>query len=143
MAHTCTGPQPPAHKLLGAKSDYYGPIHNPEASKVKIEMNCSWNLPTIAIPPFNLQKCSPVSYTRNSISGISQADFSEPILSGSSTFCTSMYSTSSTTSHSCWQTSALPFLPHPPKCAQLQQASAGQSSSSSLLYGAFFFFFFF
>ncbi|GJN18960.1 hypothetical protein PR202_gb06182 [Eleusine coracana subsp. coracana] len=48
-----------------------------------------------------------------------------------------MYSTSSTNYNTCRQTSALPFLPHPPKCAQQQQHSAGQSSSSSsLLYGA-------
>ncbi|GJM90168.1 hypothetical protein PR202_ga06425 [Eleusine coracana subsp. coracana] len=48
-----------------------------------------------------------------------------------------MYSTSSTNYNTCRQTSALPFLPHPPKCAQQQQHLAGQSSSSSsLLYGA-------
>ncbi|KAK3152114.1 hypothetical protein QOZ80_2BG0154610 [Eleusine coracana subsp. coracana] len=135
MAHTCTAPQHSAHKLLSAKSKQCGSIHNPEAAKVKTEINCSSNLPTTHL--FDLQKVSPVSDAENSISHISQADFSETILSSSSTFCTSMYSTSSTNYNTCRQTSALPFLPHPPKCAQQQQHSAGQSSSSSsLLYGA-------
>lgn len=131
MAHTCT-----AHKLLSAKSELCGSIQNPETSKIKTEINCSSSLP--AIPPFDLQKCSPVSNTENSISRTSQDNFSVPILSSSSTFCTSMYSISSENSNTCQQTSTLPFLPHPPKCGQQQQqASAEQSSSSSsLLYGA-------
>jgi hypothetical protein len=43
-----------------------------------------------------------------------------------------------TSSGSCRQKGALPFLPHPPKCEeQQQQISARQpSSSSSLLFGA-------
>lgn len=88
--------------------------------------------------PFDLQRCSSISNTENSISRISQADSSKPILSRSSTFCTSMYSTSSANSNSCRQTSALPFLPHPPRCAQQQQQTSAEqsSSSSSLLYSA-------
>ena len=70
--------------------------------------------------------------------GASQAELLDPILpSSSSTFCTSMYSSSSTNSKSCRQAGALPFLPHPPKCEQKQQQTSGgqSSSSSSLLFG--------
>ena len=70
--------------------------------------------------------------------GASQAELSDPISpSSSSTFCTSMYSSSSTNSKSCRQAGALPFLPHPPKCEQKQQQTSGgqSSSSSSLLFG--------
>lgn len=69
--------------------------------------------------------------------GASQSELSDPISpSNSSTFCTSMYSSSSSrNSKSCRQADALPFLPHPPKSEQ-QQTSGGQSSSSSsLLFG--------
>nr|WJL93850.1 phosphate starvation response 3 [Saccharum hybrid cultivar] len=70
--------------------------------------------------------------------GASQAELLDPISpSSSSTFCTSMYSSSSTNSKSCQQAGALPFLPHPPKCEQKQQQTSGgqSSSSSSLLFG--------
>jgi len=48
-----------------------------------------------------------------------------------------MFSSFKTSSESCRQKGALPFLPHPPKCEQQQpQTSARQSSSSSsLLFG--------
>ncbi|KAF7088583.1 hypothetical protein CFC21_091677 [Triticum aestivum] len=62
-------------------------------------------------------------------SRVSYADLSDPNSSSSSTFCTSMYSSSST------KPSGFSFLPHPSKCEQ-QQVSAAKSSSSSLLFAA-------
>lgn len=67
--------------------------------------------------------------------GASQAELPDPISpSNASTFCTSMYSSSSAaaadSSKSCRQAGDLPFLPHPPKREQQQQQS---SSSPSLL----------
>ncbi|TVU33483.1 hypothetical protein EJB05_25305 [Eragrostis curvula] len=134
MAHICTAPQPSAHKLLNAKSDQCGSTHNPESSNIKTEISCSSSPPKIL--PSDLQRYSPNSNPENPISGISQTNFSEPILPSSSTFCTSMYSTSSTNSMSCRQMRHLPFLPHPPKCEQQQQTSSGQPSSpSSMFFG--------
>ncbi|KAL6629185.1 hypothetical protein ACP70R_028950 [Stipagrostis hirtigluma subsp. patula] len=136
MAHTCTAPQPSAHQLLNAKSDHCGSVHDPQSfSNLKTEMIPSSSQAKIL--PFDLQKCSPESNPENSLSRVSQTEFSNPISSSSSTFCTSMYSSVSTNFESCRQSSALPFLPHPPKCEQQQQISAGQSSnSSSVLHGA-------
>ncbi|KAF7083448.1 hypothetical protein CFC21_087240 [Triticum aestivum] len=62
-------------------------------------------------------------------SRVSYADLSDPNSSSSSTFCTSMYSSSST------KPSGFSFLPHPSKCEQ-QQVSAAKSLSSSLLFAA-------
>ncbi|KAF0925097.1 hypothetical protein E2562_015387 [Oryza meyeriana var. granulata] len=56
------------------------------------------------------------------------------MLSSSSTFCTSLYTSSSRDSDSCRKNGALPFLLHP-KCEQ-QQNSAGQTSSSLLVLDA-------
>uniref|UniRef100_M8BGY6 Uncharacterized protein n=1 Tax=Aegilops tauschii TaxID=37682 RepID=M8BGY6_AEGTA len=69
------------------------------------------------------------------VSRVSYADLPDQISSSSSTFYASMYSSSSTNSKLCRQTSSLPFLPHPPKCEQ-QQFSAAQSSFSALLFAA-------
>ncbi|WVZ77931.1 hypothetical protein U9M48_025724 [Paspalum notatum var. saurae] len=125
MAHTCTAPHPSAHQLFIAKYDCCGSPHDPQSScaaaqssNVRAETIHSSSLPKIL--PFDLQKCSPGSNIESTVSGVSQAKLSEPILSSSSTFCTSMYSSSN--SKSCQETGALPFLPHPPKCEQ-QQAS--------------------
>uniref|UniRef100_A0ACD5TCI6 Uncharacterized protein n=1 Tax=Avena sativa TaxID=4498 RepID=A0ACD5TCI6_AVESA len=87
--------------------------------------------------PFELQKyySATDSDVGRSISLVSQADLADPILSSSSTFCASMYSSSSTNIESWRQTGGLPFLPHPPRCEQ-QHSSAGQSSNSSLLLAA-------
>ncbi|KAJ1277845.1 hypothetical protein BS78_04G034300 [Paspalum vaginatum] len=139
MAHTCTAPQPSAHQLFIAKYDCCGSPHDPQSScaaaqssNIRAETIRSSSLPKIL--PFDLQKCSPGSNIESAVSRVSQAELSDPISSCSSTFCTSMYSSSSN-SKSCQQTGALAFLPHPPKCEQ-QQASVGQSSSSSsLLFG--------
>lgn len=125
MAHTCTAPQPSAHQLLSAQ-------HDPLPS-------CAASQPS-KILPFDLQKCTPDSTNGTPVSRVSQAGLLSkgPISpSSSSTFCTSMYSSSSTNSKSCQQAGALPFLPHPPKCEQKQQQTSGgrSSSSSSLLFG--------
>ncbi|PUZ74003.1 hypothetical protein GQ55_1G031400 [Panicum hallii var. hallii] len=142
MDHTCTAPQPSAHSLFRAKSDHCGSAHDPQSScasaqssSVKSEMVGSLSLTKIL--PLDLHKRSPESNPERSASRASQAQLSDPISSSSSTFCTSMFSLK-TSSGSCRQKGALPFLPHPPKCEeQQQQISARQaSSSSSLLFGA-------
>lgn len=136
MVHTCTAPQPSAHQLFSAKIDRCGSPNDPQSSCAAAQSSKaihSSSLPKIL--PFDLQKCSPES----SVSHISQAELSDPISSSSSTFCTSMYSSSSTNSKSCQQTGTLSFLPHPHKCEQKQQqqqTSCGHSSSSaSRLFG--------
>ncbi|RLN09783.1 protein PHR1-LIKE 1-like [Panicum miliaceum] len=142
MAHTCTTPQPSAHSLFSAKSDHCGSSHDPlsscasaQSSSVKSEMVGSLSLTKIL--PLDLHKRSPESNPERSASRASQAQLSDPTSSSSSTFCTSMFSSFKTSSESCRQKGALPFLPHPPKCKQRQQISARQSSSSSsLLFGA-------
>jgi len=143
MAQTCTTPQPSAHSLFSAKSDHCGSAYDPQSScasaqssSVKSEMIGSLSLTKI-LPP-DLHKRSPESNPESSASRASQAQLSDPISSSSSTFCTSMFSSFKTSSESCRQKGALPFLPHPPKCEQQQpQISARQSSSSSsLLFGA-------
>jgi len=125
MAHTRTAPQPSAHQLLSAPHDLL-PSSSCAASQ------------SSKILPFDLQKCSPDSTNGTPVSRVSQAGLLSKDLvspSSSSTFCTSMYSSSSTNSKSCRQADALPFLPHPPK-SEHQQTSGGQSSSSSsLLFG--------
>jgi len=90
------------------------------------------------ILPLDLHKRSPESNPERSASRASQTQLSDPVSSSSSsTFHTSMFSSFRTSSESCRQKGALPFLPHPPKCEQQQQISAQQSSSSSsLLFGA-------
>ncbi|XP_062224113.1 protein PHOSPHATE STARVATION RESPONSE 3-like [Phragmites australis] len=134
MTHTCTAPQPSAHQLFNAKSDHCGSTNDPQSSNIKTEIIRWSSLPKI--PPFELQKFGPDYNPENPVSRVLQAKLSDPMSSSSSTFCTSMYSSFPTNSGSCRQTSALPFLPHPPKYEQ-QQISAGQSSSSSsLLFGA-------
>lgn len=82
--------------------------------------------------PYNQRKLSADSELRNSLSPMSNPQYSEPMFSRSSTFCTRLYLSSSTSSMSCRQLSNLPFLPHPPKSEQL--ASPGKSSSPPLLY---------
>ncbi|KAJ6813329.1 protein PHOSPHATE STARVATION RESPONSE 3 isoform X1 [Iris pallida] len=82
--------------------------------------------------PYNQRKLSPDSELRNSLSHMSNPQYSEPMFSRSSTFCTRLYLSSSTSSMTCRQLSNLPFLPHPPKSEQL--ASPGKSSSPPLLY---------
>lgn len=78
---------------------------------------------------------SDIYSSADDVSRVSYADLPDPISSSSSTFCASMYSSSSTNSKLCRQISGLPFLPHPPKCEQ-QQFSAAQSSISALLFAA-------
>ncbi|OQU84339.1 hypothetical protein SORBI_3004G036500 [Sorghum bicolor] len=116
MAHTRTAPQPSAHQLLSAPHDLL-PSSSCAASQ------------SSKILPFDLQKCSPDSTNGTPVSRVSQAGLLSKDLvspSSSSTFCTSMYSSSSTNSKSCRQADALPFLPHPPK-SEHQQTSGGGS----------------
>jgi len=144
MAQTCTTPQPSAHSLFSAKSDHCGSAYDPQSScasaqssSVKSEMIGSLSLTKIL--PLDLHKRSPESNPERSASRASQTQLSDPVSSSSSsTFHTSMFSSFRTSSESCRQKGALPFLPHPPKCEQQQpQISARQSSSSSsLLFGA-------
>ncbi|CAD5188548.1 unnamed protein product [Musa acuminata subsp. malaccensis] len=63
---------------------------------------------------------------------VSHSQCSDHMFSRSSTFCTSLYSSSSAISESSRKLSSSPFLPHPPKCEK--QNSAVQLSSSPLLF---------
>ncbi|RRT72530.1 hypothetical protein B296_00030124 [Ensete ventricosum] len=58
---------------------------------------------------------------------VSHSQCSDRMFSRSSTFCTSLYSSSSAISESYQKLSSSPFLPHPPKCEK--QNSVVQSSS--------------
>ncbi|CAM0947046.1 unnamed protein product [Alopecurus aequalis] len=136
MAHTCNASQPSVGQIFRAKSDMCGcanhspPSHATQSSNIRTELIHSSSVAKIL--PFQLQKCSTTeSHLGRPISCISQADLAHPVLSSSSTFCTSLYSSSSTKIKSCLQTSGLPFLPHPPK--QEQQHA---SSSSIFLFAA-------
>jgi len=122
------------HKLFDAKLDHHSLMDGTSAStsqssNIKTELIRSSSLSrSLSV---NLQKRSPESDPESPQSHVSHPKFSEPMFSNSSTFCTSLFSSSSTKTEPCHQMGTLPFLPHPPKCEQ--QVSAGQSSSSSLL----------
>uniref|UniRef100_A0ACD5Z738 Uncharacterized protein n=1 Tax=Avena sativa TaxID=4498 RepID=A0ACD5Z738_AVESA len=142
MAHTCNAAQPTVHQRFNARCDLCGlangspPSCTTQPSSIKTELICSSSVSEML--PSELQKYSATDFDpRRSISRVSQADLglADPILSSSSIFCASMYSSSSTSIESWRQTSSLPFLPHPPKCEQ-HSSSRGQSSSSPLLLAA-------
>ncbi|CAN6176877.1 unnamed protein product [Urochloa humidicola] len=132
--HACASTQTSVHKLFDAKSDHRLLIDDTlsstsQSSNIKTELIRSSSLSrSLSI---NLQKRSPESDPESPMSHISHPKFSDPILSNSSTFCTSLFSSSSKNTDPCRQMGTLPFLPHPPMCEQ--QVSAGHSSSSSLL----------
>ncbi|CAL4966518.1 unnamed protein product [Urochloa decumbens] len=132
--HACTSTQTSVHKLFDAKSDHGLLIDDTlsstsQSSNIKTELIRSSSLSrSLSV---NLQKRSPESDPESPLSHISHPKFSDPILSNSLTFCTSLFSSSSKNTDPCRQIGTLPFLPHPPKCEQ--QVSAGYSSSSSLL----------
>ncbi|KAJ3698658.1 hypothetical protein LUZ61_002363 [Rhynchospora tenuis] len=70
--------------------------------------------------PISVEPESPISH-------VSHPSFSDPIFSRSSTFCTSLYSSSSASPEPCKHMSNLPFLPHPspsPKSVQPQKQSS-------------------
>lgn len=73
------------------------------------------------------------------ISHVSNPNFSDAVFSRCSTFCTSLYSSSSTSLEPCKHMSSLPFLPHPspsPKSVQRQQQSSifsGDGTSSEMV----------
>ncbi|WOL08531.1 hypothetical protein Cni_G17284 [Canna indica] len=79
-----------------------------------------------------LKKSSPEIETASPLSYVSCPQHTDDTFSRSSTFCTSLYSSSSTSLESCGKLSNLPFLPHPQKCEK--QCLAVQSSNSSLLF---------
>lgn len=79
-----------------------------------------------------LHKSNLESYPGSNYSSVGHPQYSEHVHSQSSTFCTSLFSSSSINSDSCRKLSQLPFLPHPPKCEQ--QNSAVLSSNSPLLF---------
>uniref|UniRef100_A0A0D9YM35 HTH myb-type domain-containing protein n=1 Tax=Oryza glumipatula TaxID=40148 RepID=A0A0D9YM35_9ORYZ len=134
IAQAYTVPQPSAHVLSNANYDLCGSTNSTslscaiQSSNIKTESISSSSLPKIL--PFSTD-----SNGESSLSRMSQAEFSDPILSSSSTFCTSLYTSSPMNSGSCRKTGYLPFLPQPPKCEQ-QENSAGQSSSSLMLLDA-------
>lgn len=136
IAQAYTVPQPSAHVLSNANYDY-----DLCGSTNSTSLSCaiqSSNIKTESISSSSLPKILPFSTDSNgesSLSRMSQAEFSDPILSSSSTFCTSLYTSSPMNSGSCRKTGYLPFLPQPPKCEQ-QQNSVGQSSSSLMLLDA-------
>ena len=118
-----------------ACANYLSPSRTTQSSNIKTELIRSSSVAKIL--PFQLQKFSTTeSNLGRPISCSSQADLADPVLSTSSTFCASLYSSSSRNVKSCLQTSGLPFLPHPPKREEQSHSSAGQSSSSSLLFAA-------
>ncbi|KAG2614067.1 hypothetical protein PVAP13_4KG376602 [Panicum virgatum] len=134
IVHACTSTQTSVHKLFDAKLDHGFLIDDTlsstsQSSNIKTELIRTSSLSrSLSV---NLQKRSPESDPESPLSHVSHPKFSDPILSNSSTFCTSLFSSSSKNTDPCRQMGTLPFLPHPPKCEQ--QVSAGQSSSSSLL----------
>ncbi|KAL5225262.1 hypothetical protein ABZP36_011901 [Zizania latifolia] len=121
-----------ARRLFNAKLDQQGLMDDnlsstSQSSNIKIELIRSSSLPNLL--PF--QKRSSESEPESPLSHVAQhPNVSEPVFSNSSTFCTSLFSSSSTGSGPSRQMGTLPFLPHP---KWEQQVSAGQSSSSSLL----------
>ena len=125
---------PSVHKLFDAKLDHHSLMDDTlastsQSSNIKTELIRSSSLSrSLSV---NLQKRSPESDPDSPQSHVSHPKYSEPMFSNSSTFCTSLFSSSSTKTEPCRQMGTLPFLPHPPKCEQ--HVSAGQSSSSSLL----------
>uniref|UniRef100_A0A453SNT0 Uncharacterized protein n=1 Tax=Aegilops tauschii subsp. strangulata TaxID=200361 RepID=A0A453SNT0_AEGTS len=133
-SYACGSAQSSVHKLLDAKLDHLGLLDDnlsstSQSSDIKTELIRTSSLGRSSLP-FNLQRRSPEPDPESPLSHVSHPNFSEPMASNSSTFCTSLFSSSSTNSAPCRQMGALPFLPHPPKYEQ--QVLPGQSSTSSL-----------
>ncbi|KAM0856741.1 hypothetical protein ACQ4PT_048913 [Festuca glaucescens] len=133
-SYACGSTQSSVHKLLDDKLDHLGLLDDnlsstSQSSSIKTELIRSSSLPRSSLP-FNLQKRNSESDPESPLSHVSHPNFSDPMASNSSTFCTSLFSSSSTNLAPCRQMGALPFLPHPPKFEQ--EAFPGQSSSSSL-----------
>ncbi|KAL6603268.1 hypothetical protein ACP70R_043629 [Stipagrostis hirtigluma subsp. patula] len=131
--HASTSTLPLVHKLFDSKLDHQSLVDDTlsstsQSSNIKTELIRSSSLSKSLTS--NLKR-SPEPDPESPLSHVSQPNFSDPISSNSSTFCTSLFSSSLTNPEPCRQIGSLPFLPHPPKCEQ--QVSAGQSSSSSLL----------
>lgn len=82
---------------------------------------------------FRFKKLSPEPDPGSPLSNASHSQHFEHVFSSSSTFCASLYSSSSRSAESYRQLCNLPFLPHPQKCDL--QNSAVQSLNSPLLHG--------
>ncbi|KAJ4754733.1 Myb family transcription factor APL [Rhynchospora pubera] len=111
------------------------PFHNLFKSQYKTSLSDDNSLSSPNKPsstktenPSSKTQDKPILAERESpISHVSHPSFSDPIFSRSSTFCTSLYSSSSTSPEPCKYMSNLPFLPHPspsPKSLQPQQKSS-------------------
>jgi hypothetical protein len=131
-SYACGSTQSSVRKPLDDKLDHLlddNLSSTSQPSNIKTELIRSSSLPRSSLP-FNLQKRNSESDPESPLSHVSHPKFSDPMASNSSTFCTSLFSSSTINLAPCRQMGALPFLPHPPKCEQ--QAFPGQSSSSSL-----------
>ncbi|XP_073010997.1 protein PHOSPHATE STARVATION RESPONSE 3 isoform X2 [Typha latifolia] len=138
VLHSCQAAPSSIHKLLNSQADHQnlsdGPSSTNKSSDVQTDLLPSNSLQQAR--PFNLKKlipesgleCPPESSLECPLSRISHPRNSDPIFSRSSTFCTSLYSSSSRSSGSFRQLSNLPFLPHPPKCEE--RISSVQPSNS-------------
>jgi hypothetical protein len=132
--HASASTQPLLHKLLDAKQDHQGLVDDTlsstsQSSNMKTELMRSSSFSKSLT--LHLPKRSPGPGPESPLSHVSHPNFSDPIPSNSSTFCTSLFSSSLASPEPRRRIGTLPFLPHPPKCEQ--QVSAGQSLGSSVL----------
>ncbi|KAL5200142.1 hypothetical protein ABZP36_021345 [Zizania latifolia] len=133
IVENCQSTKHSTRRLFDAKLDQQGLMDDKlsstnRSSDIKIELIRSSSLPNLL--PFQKRSSESEPEPGSPLSHVSHPNVSEPVFSNSSTFCTSLFSSSTTESEPSRQMGTLPFLP-PPKCEQ--QVSAGQSSSSSLL----------
>ncbi|GJM97509.1 hypothetical protein PR202_ga14441 [Eleusine coracana subsp. coracana] len=131
--HASTSTQPILHKF-DSKLDHQGLVDDTlsstsQSSNIKIELMRSSSFSKSLT--LNLPKRGPEPDLESPLSHVSHPNFSDPIPSNSSTFCTTLFSSSIVNPEPSRQIGTLPFLPHPPKCEH--QVSAGQLSSSSVL----------
>ncbi|XP_072953089.1 protein PHOSPHATE STARVATION RESPONSE 3 isoform X2 [Typha angustifolia] len=130
VLHSCQAAPSSIHKLLNSQADHQNLSDDPSSTNKSSDVQTDL-LPSNSLQqdrPFNLKKLIPESGLERPLSGIPHPHNSDPIFSRSSTFCTSLYSSSSRSSGSFRQLSNLPFLPHPPKCEE--QISSVQPSNS-------------
>ncbi|KAG8074722.1 hypothetical protein GUJ93_ZPchr0006g46197 [Zizania palustris] len=129
IVENCQSTKHSTRRLFDAKLDQQGLMVD-----TKIELIGSGSSSLSNLLPFQKRSSEsepePEPELGSPPSHVSHPNVSEPVFSNSSTFCTSLFSSSTTESKPSRQMGTLPFLPHP-KCEQ--QVSAGQSSSSSLL----------
>ncbi|KAF3325607.1 Protein PHR1-LIKE 1 [Carex littledalei] len=136
-SHSCQTSAPPSfHNLFKSQhktslSDNKSLSSTSESSSDKTKL---FSFKTLHKPIMLTDPESPISHA-------SHPNFSDPIFSRSSTFCTSLYSSTSTSPEPCTHMSSLPFLPHPspsPKPEQRQQQPLifnGDGTSSEMVVG--------